>query len=300
MLTREFRELVLNAIKVDRKRFDSDSSHARSLQISKSQYSRINRGDIEQVLGDPVWVRLANKFGINQLGWNTARTPVFNELYLKLEASKGMSWNGIVCDLSDIGKTHTAKVFIRENKNSYYIDCSRCKTRNRFIKAIAKELGVNGDSNDSMLENCIDHINTLYKPMLILDEAGDLAYEAFLEIKSLINGVEGNCSVFLLGANGLKKKMERAKNSNKVGYEEIFSRLGSKYQRISPEGTEAIDEFKKLQAALVIKANDPNAQLNSIYAKSEGSLRRVKLEMQKQQLISRKELTTPTEESEEK
>lgn len=291
MVTNEFKELVLNAVKSDRRRFDSDAVHARALDINKAAYSRINKHDFDQVLSDGTWMRLGNKFGVNTLAWNTAKTPVFNEIYLKLEACKSMSWNGIVCDLSDIGKTHTAKTFVKENKNAFYVDCSRSKTRMLLIKAIAAELGVRGENIESKLDNVINHLNSIYKPILILDEVGDLNYESFLELKAIMNGTEGRCSIFLIGADGLRAKMEKNKNKNKVGYEEIFSRLGSKYQRVTPEGEANVKEFKKLQGAMIIKANNPTVSINEIYSRSDGSLRRIKLELQKKNLVDRKDNT---------
>lgn len=284
MVTKEFKIKVINAIAEDRKRFNSDRKHAINLDISASQYSRIQAGDIEQVLSDMKWMSIAARIGIStsEFEWKTAKTPVFNHIYQQLDACKSASWSGILCDMADIGKTYTAKVFVKENRNAYYIDCSLVKTRMKFVRAISRELGLNYRLHlGELFENIASHIQTLHRPIIILDEAGDLDYTAFLELKAFWNATEGCCGWYMMGADGLRAKIERARSGLKVGYDEIFSRFGGRYQRVSPDGKEARDEFKKLQTGLVLKANAPGAKIQEMYAKTDGSLRRIHLEVQK-------------------
>ncbi len=102
----------------------------------------------------------------------------------------------------------------------------------------------------------------------------------------------------MMGADGLKAKIERARSSMKVGYDEIFSRFGGRYQRVSPEGKEAKDEFKKLQTGLILKANAPLEKMQAIFAKTDGSLRRLHLEVHKMALVSQLEDKNEKEEKE--
>ena len=78
------------------------------------------------------------------------------------------------------------------------------------------------------------YLKTLNHPIIILDEAGDLQYDAFLEVKALWNATENYCGFYMMGADGLKEKMHRAINNRKVGYTEIFSRFGKRYGRVIP------------------------------------------------------------------
>jgi hypothetical protein len=94
-------------------------------------------------------------------------------------------------------------------------------------------------------------------PLIILDEAGDLKYDAFLELKALWNATEGGAAWFMMGADGLKAKITRSINCKKVGYTEIFRRYGSKYRKVTPDGREDLIRFKRDQAALIARANAP-------------------------------------------
>ncbi len=43
-------------------------------------------------------------------------------------------------------------------------------------------------------------------PLVVLDEAGDLQYEAFLELKALWNATEMCCGWYMMGADGLRRR----------------------------------------------------------------------------------------------
>ncbi|MDR1381783.1 MAG: ATP-binding protein, partial [Tannerella sp.] len=63
---------------------------------------------------------------------------------------------------------------------------------------------------------------------------------------------------------------------------EIFDRYGAKFQKITPEGREAREEFYQLQAAAVIKANAPEGtDIRSMLLSTDSRLRRVYIEIKK-------------------
>lgn len=105
----------------------SDAKFAKFLGISGSQYSRVKNGDIDQVLSDTAWIAIARQLEVN-LGdapeWKTARTPVFEFINTQLDMCQREALGALLCDLSDIGKTWTAKVYAKNHKNVAYIDCS--------------------------------------------------------------------------------------------------------------------------------------------------------------------------------
>ena len=121
-------------------------------------------------------------------------------------------------------------------------------------------------------------MRSMTKPLVILDEFGDLSYPAFLEVKALWNSTEYRCGWYMMGADGLQKKLERQKELKKVGYAEIFSRLGSRYQRITPVNEEERKRFLLHEITKIIKVNKSRFTPIQMYAKTLGSLRRVYIE----------------------
>ena len=77
----------------------------------------------------------------------------------------------------------------------------------------------------------------LEQPLVVLDEAGDLDYNAFLELKELWNATQGECAWYMMGADGLRAKIESGIAHKKVGYAEIFDRFFD-ITTIVPQGTD--------------------------------------------------------------
>jgi len=287
MLKKEQKQTILNEVNHQANRFPSAAKQAINLGINPSQLSRIKKGDFD-ALGENSWITIARRLDVDlseSKKWVTAETPVFKMIYKQLEACQALSVSGIMCDIADIGKTHTAKIYSRKNKNAIYIDCSQVKNKQKLIKRIAKGLGVNhyGKYLD-VYEDLVYYIRTLNNPLIILDEAGDLDYGAFLELKAMWNATEGACGWYMMGADGLKKKLNSNIDKQKVGYTEIFSRYGAKYQRATPAGNDELQDFKKTMVAMISKANKSELPSSVMYSKTGGSLRRIKTEIRKQNI----------------
>lgn len=212
------------------------------------------------LIGDTKWIKFARFVGYNrksELTWNTANTRVKLEIDAQLNACKSYSFTAILCDDAGIGKTYACKEFAARNPHVYYIDCSNSRSRLRFIRAIGKAVGVDtNDRADEVFENAMYVLRMTDQPLLIIDETGDLDDKAFLELKRLYNNLEGICGFYLVGADGLKKKIERGEASKKVGFTEIFSRFGKKFTKIMPVEIEDRKEMLMAMTCELMTAND--------------------------------------------
>jgi hypothetical protein len=284
MITNEIREKIVKAIKERRANFTSDRRMAIFLGIDPTQFSRIKSGNHDNLLSDARWIIIARKLDI-QIGERAelvaAKTPVFQFVTSQLQSCKEYSLSGLLCDSADIGKSFAAKIFAKDNSNVAYIDCSQHKTRQRLVRAISREFGLSSTGRYiDVYEDLVFYLRSGVMPLVILDEAGDLDYPAFLELKALWNATEHCCGWYMIGADGLRAKIDSNVSRKKVGYTEIFSRYGSRYQKISPDGRDDADRFKRKQVSMIAKVNgvdDPQA----LYARTQGSLRRIYIEIQK-------------------
>ncbi len=292
LVSNEMRERIIDSMKRARENFGgSDAKFATSLSINAAQYSRVMHGDTERVLSEEKWITIARILGVGmgaQSRWKTAKTPVFDFITAQLEKCQENSLSALLCDMSDIGKTYSALHYQRTHKNVVYIDCSQVKSKQKLIRKIAKSFGVGSTGKyDEVYEDLVFYLKQLPTPLIILDEAGDLHYEAFLEIKALWNATEGYCGYYMMGADGLKQKIARAIGNKKVGYTELFSRFGRKYIQCVPEVKDEREKFMQATAAMIIKANctegtDVNRILRSA-CDNDGmpSLRRINKELSK-------------------
>lgn len=281
----ETKQRVVEAMRVARSNYDSNAKMAVSLEISSSVLSRIFNGEIEGLLTDAKWYGIARRLDVqlrDEPVWITAQTPAYKFIYAQLAACQKNSLSGLMCDVADLGKTHTAKCFVKENKYAVYIDCSQVKSKQKLIRQIAKELGLgNTGKYSDVYADLVFYLRSIPNPIIILDEAGDLDYPAFLELKALWNATEGACGWYMMGADGLRQKIKRGKDLSKVGFAEIFRRYGSRYQKVTPDGAEAMTDFVRTQISMVAKANNPNANIPDMIARVNGSLTRVKIELNK-------------------
>ena len=175
-ISKEIKEKVVEAMKERRPHYASDAKFAVALGISSSQYSRVMRGDWERVLSDSNWISIARKLEVtlNALPeWKTAVTPVYEFVTGQLQFCQDNGSSRMLCDVADIGKTYTARCYVRSHANAVYIDCSQVKTKQRLIRQIAREFGVGsvGTYND-VYADLVFYLRSLPRPLVILDEAG--------------------------------------------------------------------------------------------------------------------------------
>lgn len=271
------KQKIVAAIKSAAANFPGGSKkHATSLGINPAIYSRIMNGETEKVIREADWLRLGRLNDVqlgNRIEWLTAKTETYKYITAQLLYCQKNSVARVFCDMTRIGKSYTAKVYARNNANVVYIDCSQCKTKRAFIRALAKGFGVdcNGKLAD-VLADLIYYVSSIVNPMIILDEAGDLSYEAWLEVKALWNALEYTCGWYMMGADGLKAKINRHIIGKKVGYAEIFGRFGSDFKKIVPENDAERKLFLRAECQLVATLNLPGIALNSILPKGQLNL----------------------------
>lgn len=281
-----YKEKIIGAIIEASERYESDTKFARVLDINPAQLSQIKNGKIDRVLSDGKWMSIARRLDVNlndKAKWVTVKTPTFQYLYRALELCQAHSVSGIFCDNTDIGKTYTAQQYARDNRNVAYIDCSQVFKKINLIRAIAKEFGLDSHGRyRDVYADLVYYLNNMVKnALVILDEAGDLLYEDMKEVKALWNATEYNVGWYMMGADGLKAKIEKKIESKTVGYAEIFSRYGNRFMKVSPPGKDLARDFNAKQIYAIGKANGVQ-DLQKLYARCGGSLRRIYIEVQKQ------------------
>jgi hypothetical protein len=239
-LTTEFKAKVRQAILEKRENYGgSDADFSKSLGINNAIYSRLKKGETERIMSDTVWITLGRELQVKVFedNWKVARTAVYSEIEDNLSFCKELSRSMVLVDDCGIGKTFCTKHIIKKMKYTFYVDCSQAKSKQLFIRLLSKTVGIDnqGKYND-VLANLKYYITTLEKPLIILDEAGDLDYSAFVELKGIWNGTDGVCGWYMMGADGLRSKISKGMNAKKVGFAEIFSRFSDEFIKLVPNG----------------------------------------------------------------
>lgn len=245
-LSKEFKEKVRQAILDGLSRYGgSQSDYARSLGIHSAVFSRLKKGETQKVLTDSKWLILANELGVKLRddNWRVARTQIYTEMEDNLMFCQQYSKAMILVDDCGIGKTFCARHITRKQKNAFYIDCSQAKTKQLFIRLLAKTIGVDNTGKYADVKAGIKaYLTYLQLPLIVLDEAGDLDYNAFLELKELWNATQGHCGWYMIGADGLRAKIQRGISNKKVGFAEIFDRFFD-IVSLTPQGVDDKQQF---------------------------------------------------------
>ena len=286
MITESQKQKIQRAIASNRTNYPSDAKHAASLGITTSVYSAVKNGQTDRVLSDANWIGIARRLGVNlrnEIEWKAARTATFEYITAQLEFSQKSSLSAILCDIPNIGKTFTASYYVQSHPNAIYIDCSQVKTKLKLVRKIASEFGVDAKGRYAdVYDDLVYYLRSIDTPLIILDEAGDLQYEAFLELKALWNATERCCAWYMMGADGLKEKINRSIECRKVGYTEMLSRYGDRYSKVTPDDGRERENFLNTQARIVAQVNAPEGtDIAQIVRKTRGGLRRVYTEIEK-------------------
>lgn len=246
-LTLGFKEKVRTAILDARAKFTgSDEAFAKTISLNASVFSRLKNGEVDKIISDSNWISIARTYQVtmHEDKWKVVRTSVYDQLEDSLSFCKQYSKAMIFVDECDIGKTFCTKHILKSMQNAFYIDCSQAKTRQQFVRTLAKIVGV--DSNGKYVDvkaNLKWALINMPLPIVVMDEVGDLDYTAFLEIKEFWNATEGCCAWYMIGADGLKTKLDNGFKNKKVGFAEILSRFSDEIIRIVPNGKDDRDAF---------------------------------------------------------
>jgi hypothetical protein len=282
MVSNEFKQQVVSKLmELEKASGQTATRFATTLGIDPARWSRLKKGDLDGVLSDSRFITIAREQDIqmgNQREWHTVNTATFQYISSLLATCHQESISVLLVDMADIGKTHTAKHYARNNRDAVYMDCSQVKSKQLFLREVARRFGVSNTGRYAdVYSDLVFYINTLPNALIILDEAGDLNYGAFLELKALWNATEGNVGWLVMGADGLKAKFNRGIDNKKVGFAELFRRYGSSFRQVSPAGRDQLDGFCRDQVALVAKANLPEGtDIQKLLKASRGSLTNVR------------------------
>lgn len=247
--------------------FDSLSKFAKSIDLLSADLTNIKDRKFianSSLIGEPKWVKLArivrfDKRKVNE--WKTANTDVFQYVWDQLETCMEESITAILCDDAGIGKTYAAEMFAKKNKYAFHIDCCANPGKAAFVRSIAQAVGVGryGKLND-LIDDSVFALSQMEQPILILDEAGDLEHNAILILKRLYNALKGNCGFYLIGADGMKKKIKSGIMNEKLGFVEVFSRMGKSFKHIMPK---LPNDKKKKMIEMAIQIGKANGLTNT-------------------------------------
>ncbi len=251
-LTPDFKQKVAAALLSQRPNFDgTDQQFATQYGINGSVFSQIKNGkDLAGLLREAQWLNLGRLLDValTERKWKMARTDVFTMIEEDVTFCQAHGKSLMFVDDCGIGKSYAARYLARSLKNCFYVDGTQAKTKQQFVRLIARTVGADDKGRYVDVKANLKYVlRILPNPIVIIDEAGAPDYDALMEVMEFWNATEGACGWYLLGADGLRAKIERGISGKKAGFAELFSRFNERYGSIvPPERTEKMRFYKKL------------------------------------------------------
>lgn len=237
------------------------------IPFDKAAFSQIKKEDGRNALKDASWLILAKHFNLmGDQSWQIAETHTFRTMQTYLESSKKHGLFRVLCDHASYGKTFATRYFVENNKGSvFYVDCSEYPTKNQFIEDLASQLGLSKTGTyDKLWREITDKLLLMEKPLLILDEFGDVQDSVITLLKSLYNKADrGNyigIGVFHIGADNLRKKLYQSRRKHKPSYAEYWSRFGEDILTLNfenPQNLKQAQQILESDANKILDANLP-------------------------------------------
>lgn len=275
--------------------FPSRAKYATSIGITSSDFSNIEGGKWrknDQLIGVQKWLRLAHRVGYQFSAaqkWVTAPTVTYRAITRQLELCQAEGMCAIFCDQAGIGKTHAAKEYCGTHPNAFYIQGGGSPRKTAFVRAMAQAVGLNPDKStiEELIEDTVTYLKALNNPVIVIDEAGDLHNMTYLLLKRLYNELEFACGIYLVGASGLRKRIDGAIRNHTNGFEEVFSRFGSRYTTVLPADPHQRKEMLKEEMVLVASTNGLGDKevLNRILSR-DCDLRTIRREVMKRRIAA--------------
>lgn len=240
IITNEIKERTASAMIADMtaRGFGSQTTYARfiggqlSTALDTGALSGIFSPDGRSAIADAAWMKLARHFGTLASGcWNKADTGTFLTVTTALDVCQRYGIWQVLCDNAGIGKSYAARYYAERNGQSViYIDCSQCPSKSEFIRELACRLGVEQTGTYNRLwREATDALLLIDRPLLILDEFGDVPDSVITLLKSLYNKADMGdymaLGLYMIGADNLKQRLITGRKRRRQSYAEFWSRF---------------------------------------------------------------------------
>ena len=284
-LTKKEKDAISESLKAYVAKYPSQTKAAGSLKnTSVGTVSNILNGLYEKI-SDDMFRNIASQVGAVNTGWQIVETGAYQEITEVL--SDAQCWRNVTWIVGEAGcgKSTTARDYLQEHKEVFYILCSEDMKKGDFVREIARMVGIRteGFNIREVWGLILDDIIQMDAPLLVFDEADKLTEPVFHYFISLYNKLEEKCGVVFLSTDYITKRVLNGLRYKKPGYKEFYSRIGRKFYELEP--TEASDVYAICTANGVTAKKDIDGVIKESSV-CDFDLRRVKKSIHKVKRMS--------------
>ena len=254
----------------------SQANAAKMIGVSAATITNIKNGKWQNITD--AWRKVQQWVGFDE--WQIVETANIKGMVRTFRHAQEQSITKALSYRQGSGKSCGATYYTSRTRNAFYLECEPHYTKKVFLQKLSKVMGLTLHSSISdMVDAIVDRLNSLDKPLVVLDEFDQLSERVLPFFKTFYN--KARCGFVLIGGEHFPKRITRGVKLAKQSYCEIFSRLGAEFiplHKIDSNMIKAICEANGVYE---------KAQINEIVKYANGDLRRVKNDIEKVLLIKK-------------
>jgi DNA transposition AAA+ family ATPase len=206
-----------------------------------------------------------------ELNWIHAATSNYQLIHQLLTAAQDRSLSVAISFREGHSKSHSFKAYERMNENVIYVECQNYWTKKTFVQALLRAAGLKSDGTvGELIQTFIEHLQTLHKPIVIIDQADKLKDPQLDLFMDLYNALPGHCAFMLSGVPAFEKRILKGVQRDKIGYREMFSRIGRKFIALNKTS------LQDVQAVCAANGCDDADFQIQVFNECDGDMRRVR------------------------
>jgi DNA transposition AAA+ family ATPase len=224
-------------------------------------------------VSDAMWLNVGKQVGAFKRRSQLVETQDFQTLTLYYSLAKEEGATFAITGQAGSGKSYAGKWYAeaKRKQNVYYLECAAYWNKKLFLSNLCQAIGKNaaGLSIPEMMETIVRELSRQHQPLIILDEIDKLSDNVLIFYITLYNELNGLCGFVMQSTNQMQKRMMKGLKTNKTGFQELFSRIGSRF--IELHGSTPAEVREMCQVNGITQEEEVSAILNEY----QGDLRRV-------------------------
>lgn len=242
------------------------------MNVSEATVIAILSGKWETV-SEAMLINVAKQLGIGRRQSTLVETLDFQTLILYFTLAKEEGATFAITGPGGYGKSYAGKWFAQVNRkrNVYYLECAEYWNKKLFLSKLLKAMGKGetGMGIGEMMETIVSELRRQHQPLIILDEVDKLPDPILKFFITLYNELNGMCGFVWTSTAAIQKRIKKGVSANKSGYQELLSRIGTRFLELKGTSPEEVRELCLVNG--IVSEEDIHRIINEY----NGDLRRV-------------------------